>query len=98
MVSTEYLKLLEDMADLHQRKNAGYSGDNPDSWANFRNCEVFGVSAQAGVLTRMSDKWARLTNLWKNPRNEQVGESIDDTLMDLAAYALILVCLRRENE
>lgn len=99
MPSKEYLDLLETMADLHRRKSAGYAGaDNPDPWANFRRCEQFGIATTDGVITRMSDKWSRLQALWRDANNEQVGESLDDTLMDLASYALILVCLRKENE
>lgn len=99
MASKAYLKLLKDMEDLHIRKNAGYSGaENPDAWANFRMAEQFGVSAFQGCLVRMSDKYIRVTNLVKNPANEQVGESIKDTLKDLAAYALIAICLLEETE
>ena len=99
MASKEYLSLLEQMKELHIKKNAGYSGkDNPDAWANFRMAEQFGVSAFQGCLVRMSDKYIRITNLVKDPSNEQVGESIDDTLFDLAAYALIAICLRREQD
>ena len=28
----KYLQLLEEMKDLHIKKNAGYSGDNLDRW------------------------------------------------------------------
>jgi len=94
-----YLELLDQMKDIHVRKNAGYAGmDAVDSWANFRMSEAFGVSAFLGCLVRMSDKYIRITNLVKNPKNEQVGESIKDTLIDLAAYALIGVCLLEEKE
>ena len=98
MGDAKYLQLLEDMRILHERKNAGYSGDSPDRWANFRMSEAFGVSAFLGCLIRMSDKYIRVTNLVKNPRNEHVGENIKDTLMDLAAYALIAICLLNEQE
>lgn len=93
-----YLQLLEDMKQLHIKKNAGYSGDSPDRWANFRLSESFGVSSFLGVMVRMSDKWIRITNLIRNPSFDQVGESIDDTLFDLAAYALIAICIRREGK
>jgi len=93
-----YLQLLEDMRQLHIKKNAGYSGDSVDRWANFRLAETFGVSTFLGVMVRMSDKWIRITNLIKNPSFDQVGESIDDTLFDLAAYALIAICIRREKK
>lgn len=97
MISADYLALLNKMRDLHERKNAGYSGDSPDPWLNFRQCEGFGITAEQGVLTRMSDKWSRLRSLWINPAHDQVGEAIEDTLMDLAAYSLILICLREER-
>lgn len=93
-----YLQLLEDMKQLHIKKNAGYSGDSSDRWANFRLSEELGVSSFLGVMVRMSDKWIRITNLIKNPKFDQVGESIDDTLMDLASYALIAICIRREKK
>ncbi len=93
-----YLKLLDDMKALHIAKNRGYSGESPDRWANFRLSESFGVSPFLGVMVRMSDKWIRITNLIKNPANDQVGESIRDTLMDLAAYALIAICIMDEKK
>lgn len=99
MADKMYLELLEKMKDLHIRKNAGYAGqDNVDAWANFRMSQSFGVSPFLGCLVRMSDKYIRVSNLIKNPENEQVGESIKDTLMDLASYALIAYCLYDEME
>jgi hypothetical protein len=99
MADKRYLQLLEQMKELHIKKNAGYAGlDNPDAWANFRMSTAFGVPPFLGCLVRMSDKYIRVTNLVKSADNEQVGESIKDTLMDLAAYALIAVCLLEEKE
>lgn len=93
-----YLKLLEEMKYLHITKNAGYSGDSLDRWANFRLSEKFGVSAFIGCLVRMGDKFIRIQNLVKNPKNEMVGESIRDTLLDLASYSLIAYCLLIEED
>ena len=84
--------------ESHINKNAGYAGaDNPDPWANFRLSEIFGISPVRGVFVRMSDKYIRITNLRKDASNERVGENILDTLLDLAAYALIALCLVREG-
>lgn len=95
--SLAYLALLDKMADLHREKNAGYAGiGNPDPWRNFRMAEEFGVAAWRGALIRASDKWSRIISLLENPDNEQVGESVEDTLFDLAAYCLIVICLRQE--
>lgn len=96
--SSAYLQLLADMADLHRRKSAGYSGaDNPDPWANFRRAERLGVQASTGALVRLLDKISRVETLLRDPSSEQVGEAIEDTLIDAAAYCLITVCLRREE-
>lgn len=90
--------LREKAVELHIGKNAGYAGlDQPDAWANFRMSEAFGVSPFDGVLVRMSDKYIRTVNLRRDPANEQVGESLMDTLFDLAAYALIAICLLEES-
>lgn len=97
MPSPAYLALLDEMRDLHIRKSTGYAGDNPDVWCNFRGTEGFGVPAPVGALIRASDKFLRVQSLIKNPAHEMVGEAIEDTLMDLAAYALITICLLREQ-
>ena len=95
--SPRYLALLDKMADLHRAKAAGYSGEK-DTWANFREAEAWGITPLAGCLVRMGDKYRRVQNLIRNPANEQVGEALTDTLMDLAAYALIAICLIEEEE
>lgn len=91
--------IIDGAKQLHVNKNAGYAGaDNPDPWANFRLSQAFGISPLDGVFVRMSDKYIRITNLRRDPTNERVGESILDTLRDLAAYALIAVCLIEEDK
>ena len=93
-----FLELLEELRDTHIKKSAGYSCvDNPDAFANFRLSVNFGVSPFLGCLIRMSDKFIRVGNLVKNPKNEQVGESVRDSLVDLASYALIAICLLEEK-
>jgi len=96
--NTSITSIIDDMRSLHIRKNAGYTGDNADPWWNFRQCEVFGITAVQGVLTRLSDKISRFQMLRQNASNEQVNESIEDTVVDIAAYSLIAVCLLRENK
>lgn len=99
MASRAYLKLLDGMRDLHVRKSAGYAGrDNPDVWANFRRSTDFGVLPEIGCLIRFMDKVSRIASLVRDPANDQLeNESVEDTAIDAAAYALIYVCLRRER-
>jgi hypothetical protein len=92
-----YLALLDEMRSLHTRKSAGYTGTDPDAWRNFREATRWGVSPFVGALVRLSDKYLRVASLLENAAHDQVGESIEDTLMDLAAYALIALCLYRER-
>lgn len=95
--SKRFMELTDSMRDIHKRKNAGYAGDCNDPWANFRYSELFGIPAFKGCLVRLSDKFIRIANLTKNPKNEQVGEAITDTLLDLANYAVIAICLYEES-
>ena len=97
--SERFLELLNELEDMHCRKNASYSGiETKDPWRNFRYSELFGISPLKGCLVRMSDKYIRISNLVRNEKNEQVGENIKDTLLDLASYALIAYCLYEEEE
>jgi hypothetical protein len=95
--SRAYLDLLEEMAVLHVKKSMGYSGESQDVWANFRSAEELGVPAYKGVLIRWLDKVARIKNLVANPANDVLeDESLEDTLMDAASYALIALSLLHE--
>lgn len=93
-----YLALLSEAELLHRAKAAGYSGIGAvDTWANFREAEKWGVTPFKGCMVRLGDKYRRVQNLVRNPANDQVGESIVDTLMDMAAYSLIGICLLKET-
>lgn len=90
----QFYELLDQIADLHSRKNQNYS-PGKDPFSNFRESEKFGVPDWLGCLVRMGDKWNRATNLAKGHK-DLVGESIKDTLMDLAVYSLICIILYDE--
>jgi len=93
-----FLELLDEMRELYMKKNAAYAGlDTTDPYKNFRFSEQFGVSPFVGCLIRMGDKIMRVGNLVKRPDAEQVGESIVDTLMDLAVYCINAICLYEEE-
>lgn len=94
-----YLKMFEEitsqMLDLTRRKNADYTGDAGDAFANFRIVHDLGLaSVEVGILTRMSDKFSRIASLLQK-QNLVKDESLEDTLFDLAVYAVILLIYRR---
>jgi hypothetical protein len=92
--SPRFMELLEEAKRIHIAKNAGYSGVGAaDPWANFREAERFGISPFKGCLVRMSDKFIRIANLTRDPDADQVNEPVTDTLLDLANYCLIAICL-----
>lgn len=95
---SRFLVLLDEMRQLHDAKNAGYAGqDSPDPFKNFKYSTLFGVAPFTGCLIRMSDKFIRIANLTRDASNDKVGESIRDTLMDMAVYCLIAICLYEEE-
>lgn len=96
--TSRFYELLNEMHDIYERKNSGYVGqDSLDQFANFRMAENLGISAFKGCLVRMSDKFVRICNLTRDETNNKVNESITDTLMDLAVYSLIAICLFEEK-
>lgn len=89
-----FYALLEELADLHARKNHDYAkSDEPLS--NFTRSRALGVEPWRAVLIRMSDKWSRIEQLSgaKVPKNE----SMRDSLIDLAAYSLLSILLYEDE-
>jgi hypothetical protein len=79
--------ILNEIRQLHNRKNADY-GDSFD-----KTLDEFGLVASA---TRMSDKFNRFKSLIKNHAQVQ-DEKIEDTLIDLASYAIMTIKWMRQN-
>ena len=53
---------------------------------------------ELGILVRMSDKIARLQKLLSQNHTAEVDESIDDTMKDLAGYAILFLARERDKE
>ena len=79
--------ILNEIKQLYNRKNADY-GDSFD-----KTLDEFGLVASA---TRMSDKFNRFKSLIKNPAQVS-DEKIEDTLIDLASYAMMTIKWMRQN-
>ena len=48
-------------------------------------------------LKEEQDSYVENNQISKNPDNDKVGEAITDTLMDMAVYSLIAICLFEEQ-
>lgn len=82
-------QLANQLIDTQKRKNADY-GSSFD-----QTLDEFGLVASA---TRMSDKFNRFKSLMRCGSTARVeDEKIEDTLMDLAAYAIMTVEWIKKN-
>jgi len=91
-----YYELIAKMAELHSRKNRDYGGGNP--LGNFLHARSLGVDPFTGILVRLSDKWSRICSLVRTNERHVKDESIEDTLLDLANYALLALVLLKHGD
>lgn len=85
----QFLALQKRMFDLQKKKGADYA----ETIDGLRNLRRRGIE---GIVARMGDKLSRIESLTHPGKNYQVNdESIEDTLIDLANYSLLLIILKR---
>jgi hypothetical protein len=88
LTQEEYLKrfrrIIEVMYETTEAKNNDYAED-ADALANFNE---FGST---GILIRISDKFKRIKNCLWFKKTFRVKETIIDTMIDLAVYAVIMI-------
>lgn len=94
--SPKFYALIEKMKEIHSNKNYNYAQDG-DPLSNLRASEQFGIVGWKGTLVRITDKYARIVQLARG-KEDLVGESIKDTLLDLAIYCLLDIILYEEYE
>lgn len=85
----KFREVAEQICNLYEKKDKCYGGSFNTTYDNL------GIVSAA---TRISDKYNRLCNLVKNPNIDNLGESLNDTLMDLAAYSIMTIVKLNENE
>ena len=82
----EMANLLHDLHVLFKKKQASYGPGN---------ISAFG---EKGCVVRMSDKMQRLIRLvWEDRTNPLADETVDDTYLDMACYALIAILVRKNK-
>lgn len=93
--SARFHEILKELADLHDKKQADY-GRGDDPFANVRASLEWGVPGWVGALIRGNDKIRRLQALLINGKLE--NESAEDSLRDLAVYAIIALVLFEQEK
>lgn len=92
--SERFHQILGELGELHDRKQADYGSDT-DPFSNVRASEEWGVDAWVGAMVRGTDKVRRLQSLIRNGKLE--NESAEDSLRDLAVYAVIALVLFEQS-
>lgn len=83
IVAGDFDGICQEMMELHRRKNNDYGN------AAQRSYDKFGIIS---YVMRLGDKMNRLETLTRPGTEQKVeGEKIEDTLMDLAAYAIMAI-------
>ena len=77
-----FCEITESLCNLYEKKNRAYG----DSFGS--TYQKLGIIS---AVTRISDKYNRLCNLATNLDIDNLGESIEDTLQDLASYAIMTI-------
>lgn len=78
-----HAEILEYLHELYVTKNSDYGNSVHDTF------EKYGLTS---FLVRLEDKLNRARTLTLNPKNQKVAdEKIEDTLLDLANYAILAV-------
>jgi hypothetical protein len=84
----KFRKIAEEVGNLYEKKNAVYGNSFGETY------KKLGI---VSAVTRISDKYNRLCTLAKNPDVDNLGESLEDTLKDMAAYS-IMTLMEMEGE
>ena len=88
--------IVDDMKDLHFKKNADYSGD--DYLSDIKASTRMSIDPWINCLLRMQQKMGRLENFARKNYLQVKEESVEDTLEDLAVYSIIALILYRNKK
>lgn len=78
----QFKEIATELGDLYEKKNKAYGNSFSDTF------QKLGLIS---AVTRISDKYNRLCNLATNPDIDNLGESLEDTLKDMASYCIMTV-------
>lgn len=77
-----FKKIATELGELYEVKDRAYGSSFSDTY------NKLGIIS---AVTRISDKFNRLCNISKNPDIDNLGESLEDTLRDMASYCIMTV-------
>ena len=84
----QFRQIAKEIGDLHEAKDLAYGNSFGQTY------EKLGIIS---AVTRISDKYNRLCNLAVNKDIDNLGESLEDTLKDMAAYCIMTIVAMKNN-
>ena len=86
--TNDYKKILGEQYEVFVRKQLDYGPDNISVGSKLSTSDEIKVSL-TGIWFRVNDKIMRLKQLVLLGKQDHVGESIQDTFVDLSVYGII---------
>lgn len=84
-----FATITKEMIEVFSKKRHDYGQTSTETYKKFGPISMY---------LRMYDKMGRLENLFVNGSENLVGEAIEDTLLDLANYAIITIIEKRKAD
>ena len=91
----EFEDIQSEMFDLFLRKQADYGPTNIGMGSEVVDTDDKAKRSLIGLSVRLNDKVQRLLNLTLNNK-EPNNESLEDTLIDIANYAVMALIVQRQ--
>jgi hypothetical protein len=84
----KFRQIAEEISSLYEMKDKAYGSSFNQTY------DKLGIIS---AVTRISDKYNRLCNLATNPEIDNLGESLEDTLKDMAAYCIMTIMAMKDG-
>ena len=81
--------IINECIEIYKKKNSDYGNSATKTYEHF---------GDISYATRINDKINRINSLIITNKQEIKDESIDDTIMDLANYAILWLVDRKNNK
>lgn len=90
----EFEQVILEVINMHRVKGNDY-GTSSDFFANVSQSSDWGVDPWVGAMMRLNDKVVRLQQAAQGVFLK--NEGIEDSMLDIATYAIIALCLYRRS-
>ena len=90
-----FRRLLDEVYETHTTKRKDYTGDEDPLHNYAMAAQAAGCSTEQAMLGRVQEKVTRVSVLFKSTEPPAVEENVNETLIDIATIALLIVRKRR---